>query len=177
MHMERIWAMPAADTFDCKPIGDFVRKYLTGVSVDPFSRNKRWATYTNDLNPETAAEHHMEAKEFLGMLATQGVKADCIIVDPPYSPRQITECYAKVGRTATMQDTQSAFYTHIRAAAKKLCKKGTVVLSFGWNSTGMGKGFVQREILLVAHGGAHNDTICLAEEMTQEQTELFAEAA
>jgi len=36
---------------------------------------------------------------------------------------------------------------------------------FGWNSCGMGDrhGFEQIEILLVAHGGAHNDTICLAE--------------
>jgi hypothetical protein len=27
----------------------------------------------------------------------------------------------------------------------------------------MGKGWKQLEIMLVAHGGAHNDTICLAE--------------
>ena len=37
----RSWAMPNADTFDCKPMGDFVRRYLQGVSVDPFARNKR----------------------------------------------------------------------------------------------------------------------------------------
>jgi hypothetical protein len=174
MLFAREWAMPTADTFDCKPIGEFVRKYLTGISVDPFARNKRWATHTNDLNPATEAEHHMEARDFLEMLADHGVKADCLIIDPPYSPRQITECYALVGRSATMQDTQSSFYTRIRASAKRLCKRGTIVLSFGWNSTGMGAGFVQREILLVAHGGAHNDTICLAEEMTQEQVELFS---
>lgn len=75
-----------------------------------------------------------------------------------------------------MQDTQSAFYTRIRSAARALCKKGTTVLSFGWNSTGMGAGFEQREILLVAHGGSHNDTICTAEEMTQEQMSLLEAA-
>lgn len=74
--MSRTWAMPTSDTFDCKPIGDFVRQYLKGVSVDPFARNKRWATHTNDLNPETAAEYHMDAKDFLEMLAAKGVKAD-----------------------------------------------------------------------------------------------------
>lgn len=42
------------------------------------------------------------------------------------------------------------------------------VLSFGWNSAGMGDGFRHLELLLVAHGGAHNDTICLAEECIQE---------
>ena len=39
------------------------------------------------------------------------------------------------------------------------------MLSFGWNSGGIGKslGFEIIEILLVAHGGAHNDTICTVE--------------
>lgn len=41
------------------------------------------------------------------------------------------------------------------------------MLSFGWNSAGMGlEGFRRLEILLVAHGGAHNDTICVADEAT-----------
>ena len=35
-------------------------------------------------------------------------------------------------------------------------------MSFGWNSGGIGKkyGFKLNRILLVAHGGQHNDTIC-----------------
>ena len=39
------------------------------------------------------------------------------------------------------------------------------MLSFGWNTVGMGKrhGYEQIEIMLCCHGGAHNDTICLAE--------------
>lgn len=178
MNFSRTWAMPSSDTFDCKPIAEFVHRYLFGISVDPFARNKRWATYTNDLNPATEAEYHMDAEEFLQMLAKDGVVADCIILDPPYSPRQISECYAAAGLKAGMKDTQNAaLYARVRRAAKGLCHAGTIVLSFGWNSAGMGAGFSQREILLVAHGGAHNDTICLAEEMTQEQINLFSEAA
>ena len=167
--------MPASDTFDCKPIAEFVRRYLQGVSVDPFARNKRWATHTNDLNPTTNAEHHMDAEAFLLMLAERGVEADCIILDPPYSPRQISECYAAAGLKAGMKDTQNAaLYARVRRAARALCKPGTVVLSFGWNSAGMGKGFEQREILLVAHGGAHNDTLCVADERVMErQDSLF----
>lgn len=169
MKFARAWAMPTADTFDCKPMGDFVRQYLHGVSVDPFARNKRWATYTNDLNPQTAAEYHMDAEAFLKMLAGKGVKADCIILDPPYSPRQISECYTAAGvKTAGKGDTQNgALYSRVRKAAKLLCVPGTKVLSFGWNSCGMGREFKPLEMLLVAHGGAHNDTICLAEECVQ----------
>lgn len=172
MKFSRQWAMPSADTFDVPPIADFVHRYLRGVSVDPFARNKRWATHTNDLNPATEAEHHMDAEAFLHMLADQGVVADVVILDPPYSPRQISECYAAAGIKAGMADTQnSALYARVRRAARRLCRPGTIVLSFGWNSAGMGKGFRMDEILLVAHGGAHNDTICVAETMMQ--AELF----
>jgi hypothetical protein len=175
--IRRTWAMPSADTFSVKPIGEFVRKYLKGVSVDPFSRDKRWATHTNDLNPATQAEHHMDAEAFLHLLADKGIEADTVLLDPPYSPRQIRECYAAAGLKAGMKDTQNAaLYARVRKAARKLCRPGTVVLSFGWNSAGMGQGFKRLEMLLVAHGGAHNDTICVAEEMVAE-AQLSLEAA
>jgi hypothetical protein len=65
----------------------------------------------------------------------------------------------------------AALYKRVRLAARRICRPGTVVLSFGWNSAGMGKGFRMDEIMLVAHGGAHNDTICVAETMMQ--AEMF----
>lgn len=171
MKFSRQWAMPNADTFSVPCIGDFVKSYLTGVSVDPFARNKRWATYTNDLNPNTEAEYHMDAVDFLLSLE---LKADTIILDPPYSPGQIKDCYAESGKSFGMIDAQNGLlYASVRTAARRLCKKGTVVLSFGWNSCGMGKGFEIEEIMLVAHGGAHNDTICMAERMVAEQSSLF----
>lgn len=149
-----------------------MRRYLNGVSVDPFARNKRWATYTNDLNPATAAEHHMDAVAFLEMLSATGVKADVLLLDPPYSPRQVTECYAAAGLKATAMDTSANFYARMRRAARGVCKIGTIAMSFGWNSCGMGPGWETEEILLVAHGGAHNDTICLAERCLELQVEF-----
>ena len=70
----RHWAMPNGDTFTVPIIGNFVQKYLqrSEVSVDPFARNKRWATHTNDLNTKTEAEHHMDSIAFLEMLVGQG---------------------------------------------------------------------------------------------------------
>jgi len=157
--------MPNSQTFDCKPIGEFVRRYLRGISVDPFARDSQLATYANDLNPNTKAAYHMDAEAFLNKLADEGVIADCVILDPPYSPRQISECYSAAGLKAGMKDTQNAaLYSRTRNAVRRLCKPGTVVLSFGWNSAGMGKDFTTLEIMLVTHGGAHNDTICVAQE-------------
>ena len=180
----RRWAMPSADTFSVAPIADFVKSWMRqvgGVSVDPFARNNEWATHRNDINPRTSATYHMDAVAFLKMLAGQGVKADLVLFDPPYSPRQVAECYAEAGITPTMADTQTArFKREVREAITAICKNGTVVLSFGWNTVGMGKLFRCREVLLVCHGGDHNDTICVAEQMVEEpagQFDAFTEAA
>ncbi len=170
--------MPSGDTFSVKPIGEFVQRYLSvsSVSVDPFARDKRWATHTNDLNPKTGSDYHMDAEAFLLMLGRQGVKADLIIFDPPYSPRQISECYKSIGMEVGMKETQSALlYQRVRNAIVPICSHDAVVLSFGWNSVGMGKrhNFEQIEIMLCCHGGAHNDTICMAERRLAALPDLF----
>ena len=178
MKFSRKWAMPNHETFSVMPIYNFVQSYLSAskISIDPFARNKRWATYTNDLDPSTEAEHHMDAEKFLEMLATRGVKADLIVFDPPYSPRQISECYKSVGLEVGMKETQSALlYQRVRDAILPVANKDAVVLSFGWNTVGMGKRhrFEQIEIMLCCHGGAHNDTICMAEKRLPELQPSF----
>ena len=157
--------MPNPCTFSIPPIRDFVDKYTVGaeVIVDPFARDYEIGTITNDLNPDTKAQYNMKADEFLRMVVDQGTRADVVLYDPPYSPRQITECYQGVGIKATQQDTQSSFYTKIKHQIRQLVKPSGVVLSFGWNSMGVGKSFDHLEVLMVFHGGAHNDTICVAQ--------------
>lgn len=165
----REWSMPNRDTFSIKPIGKFVHRYLdkSEMSIDPFARNKNWATHTNDLDPSTSAQHHMDAEEFLKCAGRQhGREFDLVIFDPPYSPRQISECYKSIGLKVGMKETQNAaLYARVREFITPILKPGGVVLSFGWNSSGMGKirGYEIEEILLVCHGAAHCDTICLAE--------------
>jgi hypothetical protein len=180
MKITRKWAMPSSDTFDVPPIGEFVKSYLrqSKISIDPFARNKRWATYTNDLSPATAAEHHLDAEIFLSQLQENGIIADLVIFDPPYSPRQISEVYQSIGRTVTMEDTQnSALYSRVRKKIYPLVSVGGIVLSFGWNSHGMsnsgGREWEILEIMLVCHGAAHNDTICMAERKTAHQPNMF----
>lgn len=168
MNFTRSFAMPNSETFTVRPIGEFVRKYLASstVSVDPFARNKTWFTYTNDLNPATDAQYHMDAEAFLHSMKDKGISADLGIFDPPYSPRQISECYKSIGLAVGMTETQNGrLYKRVRDALDTLIAPGGIVLSFGWQSAGMGKsrGYEILEIALVNHGGGHNDTICLAE--------------
>lgn len=168
MKMNRVWQMPNSETFSIPVIGDFVQRYLADalVSIDPFSRNKRWATHTNDLNPNTAAEHHMDAGEFLKKLADEGVVADLVIIDPPYSPRQVKECYDGIGIAMKKEDALlGAVRGALREQIQRLLSPSGRVLWFGWNTNGMGEkfDFVIEEALLVSHGSDHNDTICMAE--------------
>jgi hypothetical protein len=168
IEFSRVWEMPNADTFSVPSIGLFVKKYLmkSRVSVDPFARNKRWATHTNDLNPDTSAQHHLDAEDFLRLMVSNGVRADLLVFDPPYSPRQLKECYDNIGRKMQMEDGQTARLRSIwRDASAPMLTPDAVVLSFGWNTVGFGKslGFEPVEIMLVCHGADHNDTICMAE--------------
>lgn len=168
MRFSRAFAMPNAETFSIQPIGEFVRAYLacSKVSVDPFARNRDWATYTNDINPTTSAQFHQDAEAFLAELAQRGIVADLALFDPPYSPRQVSEHYREAGLPVTAEDTQNGrLYRRVRDALDIVMAPGGLVLSFGWQSAGMGvgRGYELLETLLVAHGGGHNDTICIAE--------------
>lgn len=162
----REFAMPSAETFALAPVARLLDKWLMGcaVIVDPFARNSDRGTLTNDLNPETTALRHMHADHFLSTL--NGTKADAVLFDPPYSPRQIAELYRQIGRTPGQQDTQSArLYRVVKDGLDRILLPGGVAICCGWNSMGfgIGRGYEMRELLLVTHGAAHNDTIVTVE--------------
>lgn len=168
IRFSRCFAMPSAETFSVKPIGDFVQRYLAEakISVDPFARNRDWATYTNDINPATSAQSHEDAEVFLSSLVGHSITVDLALFDPPYSPRQVSEHYKAAGVPVTGEDTQNGrLYRRVRDVLDRIVRPGGIVLSFGWQSMGMGitRGYELLETMLVAHGGGHNDTICIAE--------------
>lgn len=176
--MSRAWAMPRKDTFAIAPIGNLLDRWLTGreVVIDPFARNSKRGTHRNDLDPAAETEHHLDVIDFAEWLKGEGIAADAILFDPPYSPRQIAEHYRGAGRPVTQKDMQSAFYSDARGALVDILRTGGIAISAGWNSVGFGKkyGFILREMLVVCHGGAHNDTIVIVEEKVgrEDQPEL-----
>ena len=165
MEILREWAMPNKNTFEIKPIKTLIHKYIAekSVIVDPFANTNQIATITNDLNPEMPTMYHMDATDFLKSLPD--ASADMVLYDPPYSPRQVSECYKSFGRTVNMQTTQASYWSKQKREITRITKRGSIVITFGWNSGGIGRsnGFEIIEILMVAHGGWHNDTICTVE--------------
>jgi hypothetical protein len=166
MTVTRHWAMPNHETFSIKPISRLIGRYITNrdVVVDPFARNAALGTHTNDLNPNTNAQWHLPADKFCEMLLKEGVVADVVLFDPPYSLHQMKECYDGVGLKMSSQESQTMF-APIKDHLNRLLRPGGIAIAFGWNSTGFGKcrGFERLETMLVCHGRSHYDTIVCVE--------------
>lgn len=174
MRIERVWAMPNKNTFDILPIKQLILEEKTeGLWVDPFANKNKFATITNDLNPEFDTDYNMDALDFLKMFEDHSV--DGVLYDPPYSPRQVSECYNDFGYDVTWETTSASFWSNQKKELSRIIKIGGKIITFGWNSGGIGKtnGFEITRILLVPHGGWHNDTICTVEVKKHQQLSLF----
>lgn len=171
MIINRKWAMPNKNTFKIKCISELIEKWIVEINpnevVEPYSNTSKYGTITNDLNPEFNTMYNLDALDFLKLL-----KEDCYdfcLYDSPFSNRQISESYKNIGFIPEGNYTQSSFWSKQKNEIQRIMKKDSIVISFGWNTNGMGinRGFKIEEILLVAHGGAHNDTICTVERKIQ----------
>jgi hypothetical protein len=143
--INREWAMPNKNTFSIPPIRELIDRYGAGGWVDPF--------------PFPFRE---DALIYLSKFPDCSVEN--LLYDPLYSPRQLKECYDAKGEC--LHDTTSAVWKRWKGAIARVVKPGGIVISFGRSTNGIGiaRGFKIREILLVAHGGNHNDTICTVEQ-------------
>lgn len=163
--ISRIWAMPNKNTFDIKPIKELLDKEVddTLLWIDPFANQNKRAKITNDLNPDFDTTYHMDALDFLKLFDNDSI--DGVLYDPPYSPRQVSECYKQFGMNVTNETTRASFWSNHKKEISRIMKKGGKVITFGWNSNGIGMkyGFEIQKVLIVPHGGHHNDTICTIE--------------
>ena len=163
MRIERKWAMPSAWTFAIKPIQALLSEEMSeGLWVDPFAGRCSPAHIRNDLNPAHEAEYHLDAMTFLAGFDSESV--DGVPFDPPYSPRQVRECYDGISGDLHW-DGKVTFWSRAKDECARILRPGGKALCFGWSSMGLGKmrGFEMKRILLVPHGGTRNDTICTVE--------------
>ena len=162
--------MPNKNTFEIAPIKTLIQEEvdLGNFWIDPFANRNKIATVTNDLSLEYDTDYHLDALDFLKMFEDGSV--DGVLYDPPYSPRQVSECYNDVGYNVTWDTTKASFWGNHKREISRIVKLGGKVITFGWNSGGIGYkyGFKIQRILLVPHGGWHNDTICTVEIKTHE---------
>ena len=159
MKINKVWAMPNKWTFTIKPIKELLLKYQAGRDgqwADPFCGENSLANLTNDINPAVRSTQNIDALEFLKNLCDGYFTG--ILYDPPYSITQ-ARMYGK------KEFSSMKYWADCKNEMARAIKPGGLAICFGWNSNGLGKnrGFEMIEILLVAHGGSKNDTICTVE--------------
>ena len=150
VEFKRKWAMPNHKTFNIKPIKKFNEKHLGQKYTDTFPH-----------------PYDRDALQLLKSKKTNSV--DRLAFDPVYSLRQLKEKYQSKGISLTQHETQY-YWSDLRQEIGRIVEPGGIVISYGWNSCGIGKtkGFEIIDGLLVCHGGHHNDTICTVERKIQE---------
>lgn len=160
MELSRKWEMPSIWTFKMKSVQQIFEKYQVGQGwADPFAGENSPAQFANDIEGR-GNQYQMDALEFLKSIPDNSVSG--VLFDPPYSVEQCLRRYTpKQGGTAG----RAEYWAKCKDEIKRICKQGATVISFCWDSTGMGKkrGFEIVEILLICHGACHNDTIVTVE--------------
>jgi hypothetical protein len=164
----RVWAMPNKFTFAVKPLMDIIVRYKQPgqVWVDPFAGEHSPAEITNDLNPARKADFHLEAKDFIELLVADKTDVDGVLFDPPYSLTQVSRSYQDIGLKFKGKENPTGGFPKVRDGIAALLRPGGIVISYGWNTVGMGlkRGFKPLEYLIVSHGGNRNDTLVVVEE-------------
>jgi len=109
-----------------------------------------------DIDEAVTPEYCMDAFDYVLLATEQKMIFDMIILDPPYSYRKSMEKYG--GRVVSK-------FRKIKDELPKLCKLGTKVITFGYQSVSMGetRGFKVEHICVISHGGAYHDTIATIE--------------
>lgn len=159
----RIWAMPSKWTFQVKPLLDLVLRYKEDGKtwIDPFAGFYSPAEITNDLNPNAPTMFHLDASDLINKLNRCIGVVDGAIFDPPYSLTQVSRSYSSFGLKFKGKENPTGGFPKVRDWLSKIVRPGGYVVSFGWNTVGMGKkrGFEIVEILVCCHGGNRNDTL------------------
>lgn len=121
--------MPNSKTFSIPPIVKMIERYINEsgakVIVDPFANDEKIATITNDLDPQYGTDYHMDAVDFLKQLK-EGI-ADMVLYDPPYSSRQVSESYKKLGMSVNMETTQGSYWRKQKEQISRITKRGGIV--------------------------------------------------
>jgi len=165
----RVWCMPSHATFSIKPIGELIDRYVKDglLVLNPFAF-KSGVGVTNDVNPDLDVDYHLDATEFLELWDDASV--DLVLYDPPYTPTQLKEHYNEYPESKVLYYTsKNNYWSRQKDTISRIVKPGGFVISCGYDTNGIGKGrgFEIVEILLVAHGGGHNDTIVTVERKVQ----------
>jgi len=153
---------PKRYTFEQPKLKKWVESWCKGRVLNLFAGRTKLNVneIRNDIDPLMPSHYYKDALAFLK--EWEGDKFDTIVLDPPYNTRKSREKYEGRGRISP--------FKLIKQEVPRVLNRGGRVIMLGYDSVGMtkSKGFKKIAICLVCHGGDHNDTIGLVEELMYE---------
>ena len=152
MKLERHWCMPNHKTFEMSPVKKLIKEELDNEYVDPFPHPFK-----------------QDAIEYLKSFKNNSVNG--LVFDPPYSQYQFNLMQKGLGKyfhnspDKNPDDRITKYWSNCKKEIERIARIGATVISFGWNTNGIGKSynFKIERILILAHGGRHNDTLITVE--------------
>ena len=123
------------------------------LAIDPFAKDCMLGDVRNDIDPDTRAEHHLDAVEFLKLQRTR--RFDLVIFDPPFSVVQAE----RYGNHCPNIYTIPHYVSNCMKEIERVVKPAGHILKFGFNSTRHRPTFDLKRTWIINHGGNHNDTI------------------
>jgi hypothetical protein len=124
-----------------------------GIIIDPFARNCSLAgEWTNDLDLDTKARHHVDALEFIKKAPRNHF--DLAILDPPFSSSQAERKYGAKNIYA-----DGSYFSKVAKALVDDLKSGGYLLKFGYNTTRHDPRLVLIQYWVVNFGGNRNDVL------------------
>jgi hypothetical protein len=151
---------PKKWTFEQPKLKKWVEDNCKGKVLNLFAGKTRLDVdeFRVDVSDEFKPDFVGDAYDFV---KNTNLMFDTIVFDPPYNLRKSREKYG---------GKHIGSLTKIKTEMVRIINDGGVVISLGYDSTGMEKirGFKKKGVALVNHKGDHNDTICLVEEKVKE---------
>lgn len=140
----------------------------TYLALDPFARACPWAApQTNDMDPETPAESHLDAIEWVETLTPSATAIG--LVDPPFSDRQANEkygtpnLYCRPGYMSRLQE----------GVAAAICSGGYII-KCAYNTNSPSPLFELVEVQICHYGGNRNDVLISVWRKSQLTLDHFA---
>jgi tRNA G10 N-methylase Trm11 len=112
----------------------------------------------NDLNPEMNADTHHDVASIATHFPSESF--DTVVFDPPFDDLQAADKYDSLRADNVLQAFQQF---------EQLVRPGGVVITFGWNSWGMGScaTFEREETVLFQRGPVKRDVIATVDRRTE----------
>ena len=129
VNFERYWAMPSHKTFTIAPFKKLIDKELGTNYIDPFPYPFK-----------------QDAIKYLKTISSNS--ENFLVFDPPYSSYQLKTKYENAGLSLNNK-YDASYWSNCKKEISRIIKKEGKVISFGWNSNGIGKKYGFKIIKIV----------------------------